>query len=64
MDQYIVRFPDGARDKIKEMAARNRRSMNAEIVMAILAWLDRYEKTTGEGFQERSSPAENAERRA
>lgn len=31
-DQYIVRFPEGLRDTIKEIAARNRRSMNAEII--------------------------------
>lgn len=31
-DQYIVRFPEGLRDLIKEAAARNRRSMNAEMI--------------------------------
>ncbi|MBL1438334.1 MAG: Arc family DNA-binding protein [Rhodobacteraceae bacterium] len=31
-DQYIVRFPDGLRDRIKKAAADNNRSMNAEIV--------------------------------
>lgn len=31
-DQYIVRFPDGMRDRLKEEAAKNNRSMNAEIV--------------------------------
>lgn len=31
-DQYMVRFPDGLRDKLKAMAAENKRSMNAEIV--------------------------------
>lgn len=34
-DQYIVRFPDGLRDKIKALAKANRRSMNAEIVLAL-----------------------------
>lgn len=36
-DQYIVRFPDGLRERVKMQAARNRRSMNAEIVVAIEA---------------------------
>lgn len=36
-DQYIVRFPDGMRDKIKALAKANRRSMNAEIIVAIEA---------------------------
>lgn len=31
-DQFAVRFPSGLRDRIKDMAAQNRRSMNAEIV--------------------------------
>lgn len=28
----MVRLPDGMRDRIKEEAERNRRSMNAEII--------------------------------
>lgn len=31
-EQYIVRFPDGMRDKIKDRAAANGRSMNGEII--------------------------------
>lgn len=31
-DKYILRLPDGMRDSIRERAAANRRSMNAEIV--------------------------------
>ena len=31
-DQFVLRFPDGMRDKIKDAAERNGRSMNAEIV--------------------------------
>jgi plasmid stability protein len=31
-DRYIVRMPEGMRDYIREEAARNHRSMNAEIV--------------------------------
>lgn len=31
-DKYMLRLPDGWRDIIKEHAARNRRSMNSEII--------------------------------
>ncbi|GLK78044.1 hypothetical protein GCM10008171_32980 [Methylopila jiangsuensis] len=32
LDQYIVRFPHGMRDRLKSLAAENKRSLNAEIV--------------------------------
>lgn len=32
LDQYIVRFPDGLRDRVKDAAEASGRSMNAEIV--------------------------------
>lgn len=31
-DKFIVRLPDGMRERIREKAAANRRSINAEIV--------------------------------
>ncbi len=31
-DRYIVRFPEGMRDRLKQAAADNNRSMNAEII--------------------------------
>ena len=31
-DAFTLRFPDGLRDRIKEEAERNRRTMNAEII--------------------------------
>lgn len=31
-DKFIVRLPDGLRDELKAVAARNKRSMNAELV--------------------------------
>ncbi len=34
-DRYIVRMPDGMRDQVKVLAARNRRSMKAEIILMI-----------------------------
>jgi hypothetical protein len=35
-DQFMLRLPDGMRDFIAGMAERNRRSMNAEIVNALV----------------------------
>ncbi len=32
LDQYIVRFPHGMRDRLKEAAAESNRSLNAEII--------------------------------
>lgn len=34
-DQVALRLPDGWRDAIKDRAARNRRSMNSEILAAL-----------------------------
>lgn len=31
-DKFVVRLPEGMRDRIREHAKANRRSMNAEIV--------------------------------
>jgi plasmid stability protein len=39
-DKYIVRFPEGMRDRLAEEARRNGRSMNAEVVARIQATLD------------------------
>lgn len=32
LDQFVVRFPDGMRDRIRDEAATNSRSMNTEII--------------------------------
>lgn len=42
-DKYVLRLPDGMRDRIKEAAERNNRSMNAEIV----ARLEEYSMLSG-----------------
>ena len=34
-DKFMLRLPDGMRDRIKEVAAENNRSMNAEIVATL-----------------------------
>ena len=36
-DKYVVRLPDGMRDKLKAEAEKNKRSMNAEIVARLEA---------------------------
>lgn len=39
-DKFMLRLPDGMRDRIKAAAEHNNRSMNAEIVMALEYWLE------------------------
>ncbi|MGO4334939.1 Arc family DNA-binding protein [Labrys sp. KB_33_2] len=34
-DQFMIRFPDGMRDRVKASAERHKRSMNAEIISMI-----------------------------
>jgi len=46
LDQYIVRFPDGMRDQLKEAAKENNRSLNAEII----ARLEGYEELKKESL--------------
>ena len=40
-DQYMLRLPDGLRERIKHRAAVNGRSLNTEIVDAIERHLER-----------------------
>ena len=40
-DQYMVRFPEGLRDRLAKIAAANGRSMNTEIVAALQNHLER-----------------------
>lgn len=39
-DQFVLRFPDGMREKIKRAAAENGRSMNAEIIHRLQTTLE------------------------
>ena len=39
-DKYILRLPDGMRDKLAELAKSNNRSMNAEIVLMLQQAMD------------------------
>lgn len=58
-DQFVVRFPDGMRDRIAEEAKKNNRSMNAEIVARLERSLE--EPIFGDGTQMRTF--EDVERR-
>lgn len=40
LDQYMLRFPDGMRDQLKAEAAKNNRSLNAEIIDRLELTLD------------------------
>lgn len=40
LDKFVVRFPDGMRDRIREAAERSGRSMNAEIIHRLQSTLD------------------------
>lgn len=40
LEQYIIRFPDGMRDRLKDEAAKNGRSLNAEIIQRLTASLE------------------------
>ncbi len=42
-DKFIVRLPDGMRERLKAVAERNRRSMNQEAVAALAFHLDEEE---------------------
>ena len=39
-DKFTVRFPDGMRDKIAEIAKKNNRSMNSEIILALEKYIE------------------------
>lgn len=46
-DQYMLRLPDGMREELKELAAKNGRSLNAEIVLRLRESID-FDKEEGE----------------
>lgn len=39
-EKFVIRLPDGLRDKYRDMAKRNGRSMNSEMVRALEAGLE------------------------
>ncbi|MFZ5693298.1 MAG: Arc family DNA-binding protein [Pseudomonadota bacterium] len=40
-DKFVLRLPDGMRDKIQALAKASGRTMNAEIVAALQEWISR-----------------------
>ncbi len=42
-DSFAMRFPDGLRERLKIRAVLNRRTMSAEVVLAVEHWLSRAE---------------------
>jgi plasmid stability protein len=46
-DQFVIRMPDGMRDRIKTRSEANRRSMNAEVIVLLEAAMGESEKTQG-----------------
>lgn len=57
-DKYIVRFPDGMRDRIAEAAKQNNRSMNAEVVARLQASFDPAPSADGSAAQELAASRE------
>lgn len=51
-EQFVVRFPDGMRDRIAAEAKQNNRSMNAEIVARLSDSFEVAERTAEQAFQE------------
>lgn len=39
-DKFMLRLPEGMRGVLKEKAAKERRSMNSEIILALEAWMN------------------------
>lgn len=44
-DKFMLRFPDGMRDRIREEAENNNRSMNAEIIARLASSFDKATKS-------------------
>lgn len=57
-DQFPIRMPEGLRDRIKMIAASNRRSMNAEIIFH-LERIYPAPSAAGEGFADTAPAAQN-----
>ena len=57
-EKIVVRLPDGMRDHLAEMAKSNRRSVNAEVVDALHAWISARERRA-QGLGQAMQPAES-----
>lgn len=54
LDRFLVRMPDGMRDAVAQRAARNRRSMNSEIVTILERVLREEKNDDGVKFGDRA----------
>jgi predicted HicB family RNase H-like nuclease len=52
LDKFMLRLPDGMRERIAEVAKTNNRSMNAEIISCLSQFYGE-DAVTGDSFQER-----------
>ena len=63
LDKFIIRMPEGWRDRFKQIAKQNRRSVNAEILIHLGKVLEDHDNSaTGNSLQAR--PAADAEQTA
>lgn len=61
-DKFTVRFPDGMRDKIAEIAKKNNRSMNSEIILALEEYIKSKNKIDSTGYSNELFDFEKAAR--
>lgn len=47
-DQFMLRLPNGMRDRVRTLAEKNNRSMNSEIIAALEAWVGGQASTSNE----------------
>lgn len=55
LDHFNIRLPDGTRERVRVLAKKNLRSMNNEIVLAIMDWLERHEAKASESAAGRTA---------
>lgn len=57
-EQFVLRLPDGMRDRVKQLADEHGRSMNSEIVSALEEWLQRADYDREREEYEKANPLE------
>lgn len=61
-DKYVLRFPDGMRDRLKKEAADNGRSLNAEIIYRLQTTLEMDDYQPVENIHTDAAADQQAER--
>jgi plasmid stability protein len=59
-DKFILRLPDGMREKLARVAERKGRSMNAEVVAALAMYFEHEDAAPGSKGYRRSAAIETA----